>query len=81
MAVAVPDRRDSWQILSCASLITSVLFMCLITSSLSVVFDHFVFVGSDEVGLLSWLNPGVVDVLLTMNLINWPFEFICNLNL
>jgi hypothetical protein len=45
------------------------------------VFDHFVFVGSDEVGLISWLNPDAIDVLLTINLINWPFEFICNLNL
>jgi hypothetical protein len=45
------------------------------------VLDHFAFVGSDEVGLLSWLNPDAGDVLLTMNLINWPFEFICNLNL
>jgi hypothetical protein len=45
------------------------------------VLDHFAFVGSDEVGLLSWLNPDTGDVLLTMNLINWPFEFICNLNL
>jgi hypothetical protein len=34
------------------------------------VFDHFVFIGFDEVGLLSWLNPDTVDVLLTMNLIN-----------
>jgi hypothetical protein len=41
------------------------------------VLDHFTFVGSDEVGLLSWLNPDVVDVLVTMNLVKWPFEFIC----
>jgi hypothetical protein len=34
------------------------------------VFNHFVFVGSDKVNLLSWLNPDAVDVLLTMNLIN-----------
>jgi hypothetical protein len=45
------------------------------------VFDHFIFVGSDKVSLLSWLNPDTVDVLLMMNLINWPFEFICNFNL
>jgi hypothetical protein len=59
-------RLDSWRILF---------------YHFGFIHDHFAFVGSDEVGLLSWLNPDAADVLLTMDLINWPFEFICNLNL
>jgi hypothetical protein len=42
----------------------------LITSISSMCFNHFTFIGSDEVSLLSWLNHDAVDVLLTMNLIN-----------
>jgi hypothetical protein len=41
----VLDRRDSWQILSCAFLITSVLSMCLITSFLSVLMKSVCLVG------------------------------------
>jgi hypothetical protein len=56
MAVAALDRRNSWRILSCASLITSVISMCLITSPLLDLMKSVYSVGLILTLSMCWLR-------------------------